>query len=287
MMERRRLVFVTILMLSVMIACLTVLAASSALAGITGKQLPSSGEDWIIDSDTTVDNETISLTGNLTIVPGYSLTMKDTELTIESTIPGEYGILVDSNTGAGYLLIERSTVQAEQSDIGWTFTILGEATLRSTEFIGVIDGLRIFGDPVKIEGCEIKATGTHGMYIDGASPNVTNTRIEVSVGASSCGIEVRGSSANPSKPHLRGLVVQVSANTTMDIFSSSSTFIFSLVGLKADGADLGTLVDIEIILSEELVAKLTNPGTPRFNLYFRAVRHFLLVVFENLFADHF
>ena len=272
MMERRRLVFVTILMLSVMIACLTVLATSSAQAGVTGKQIPTiPGEDWIIDIDTTVDNETISLSGNLTIAPGYSLTMKDTVLTIESTVPGEYGIMVDKDTEAGHLLLERSTVQAEQSDSGWTFTILGEATLRSTELIGVIDGLRIFGDPVKIEGCEIKATGTHGMYIDGASPNVTNTRIEVSVGASSCGIEIRGSSADPSKPHLRDLVVQVSANTSMDISSSSSTFVFSLVGLKANGADLGTLVDIEIILSEEIVAKLTNAGTPRFNLYFQAV----------------
>ena len=271
MMERRRLVFVTILLMSAMIACLTVLATSSAQAGVTGKPIPASGEDWIIDTDTTVDNETIDLSGNLTIVPGCSLAMKDTVLTIGSTIPGEYGILVDDNTEAGHLLLERSTVQAEQSDSGWTFAIHGEATLRSSEFIGVFNGLRIYGDPVDIEDCVIQATGTHGMYIEGASPDVTGTRIELSAGTSGCGMEIRGSSADPSKPHLRGLVVQVSANTSIDISSSSSTFKFSLVGLKASGADLGTLVDIEIILSEEIVANLTNAGTPVFKLHFIAV----------------
>ncbi len=248
------------------------LLAPDAGATITGKPVPPAGSDWVIDNNTYVQDESIVLSGNLIIKPGYAMEMGNTTLTINSTTAGQRGINVQANTTSeGSLLLDGCTVTAMQPDRGFTFTVSGNASLSSSKLLGVHNGLRLVGRSIDVRGCELRATGTHGLYIDGSSPTVADTSILLSVTATGTGIEARGTPALPARPVLSGLSVKVGANATVTSALTVVTQSFSLVGFKSVGADLGTLTDIDVALGEGLVATMTSNSNPKLTLTFGAV----------------
>ena len=249
-----------------------VLLAPDAGASITGKPLPPAGSDWVIDNDTYVWDESIGISGNLIVAPGHTLEMVNSTLTITSTTAGQRGISVQANaTSEGNLLVDRSTITSAQPDRGFTFTVLGNASLSMTKLLGVHNGLRLIGRTIGIRSCEVQATGTHGLYIDGSSPTVVDTSIRLSVVTTGTGIEVRGTTALPASPELSGISVRVGANATVTSATTTMTHTFSIVGFKSAGADLGTLADIDVALGEGLVATLSSNSNPKLTLTFGAV----------------
>ena len=267
--------------LDVAIAAATALACALAIllclapgtdASITGKPLPSVGQDWVIDNDTYVREESIEISGNLIVVPGHTFEMVNSTLTINLTAAGQRGINVQANaTSEGILYIDASTVTAAQPDKGFTFTVLGNASLTRSKLLGVHNGLRLMGRSMGVRECELRATGTHGLFIDGSSPTVVDTRILLSVATTGTGIEVRGTPALPASPMLMGISVRVGANASIASSTSTTTHTFSVVGLKSVGANLGTLTDIDIALGEGLVATLSYATSPKLTLTFGGV----------------
>ena len=157
-------------------------ATDGAQATITGKPLPSPGSDWVIDNDTVVVAETISLSGSIVVAPGHSLQVWNSTINITSAAPGQKGVNVQANqTASGQLNLTSTTLQATTMANGYTFLIDGNASLVDSALIGVFNGVRIRNDPVTISGCSVRATGTHGIYVEGASPGISGTRVFLSV----------------------------------------------------------------------------------------------------------
>ena len=254
------------------IAALALAATDGAQATITGKPLPSPGSDWVIDNDTFVFAEDIFLSGSIIVVPGHSLDVLNSTITINSTTPGQKGINVQANlTASGHLDVSATNVLSAATDKGYTFVIDGNASLYGSSFAYVHNGIRIRNDPVDIDLCMVYATGTHGIYVEGASPRISTTGINLSVATTGTGLEVRGTTTRPASPVLSGLEVLVDANTTVSSSLTTVTAAFSITGLRSVGASLGTLSSILVYLGEQLNATLTSNSNSKLTLTFAAV----------------
>ena len=255
------------------LASMALLASDDAQATVTGKSIPSLGSDWVIDTDTYVRDEAlISLRGDIIVEPGYILDIEDSKIVIESSNPGQQGILVDADTSdSSQLVLKGVTIEALVAGYGWTFMVYGDANISSCILDDIHDGLQIFGGTVLVSGCTISATGSYGILIEGASPSITNTDIDLVTDGQGSGIEVLSTPTVTSKPHLEDLEVTVDADVTVSSSSSSTTVNLDLFGIRAIDSDLGTLQNIEILHGASIDVTITNAGNPRLYLYIASI----------------
>jgi hypothetical protein len=161
------------------VAIALALVAQPADATITGKPLPSYGNDWIIDQDTTVLGESIKLQGNITIEGGNTLSVRNTEIKINSTYQGEHGIYVETNStnGDGVLELDDCTFRSDYAANGWTFEVRGALKIVKARLYNVENGLQIYSDNVDVVNMTIYAQGYYGIYIEKADPKIHDSAI--------------------------------------------------------------------------------------------------------------
>ncbi|MFB3776709.1 MAG: right-handed parallel beta-helix repeat-containing protein [Bryobacteraceae bacterium] len=93
--------------------------------------------DWIVTSAETVENQSISLAGNLIVEGTGSLTLTNVNLTMERKATGQYGIQAKPGSS---LTITRSTIAPVQADVQFDFLVDGARfTLRNNTVEGLND----------------------------------------------------------------------------------------------------------------------------------------------------
>ncbi|MCK5253078.1 MAG: hypothetical protein KAQ96_09005, partial [Thermoplasmata archaeon] len=108
------------------VAIALALVATPADATFTGTPLPPLGDDWVIDQDTTVLGEqNVKVQGNITILPGSTMKVRNSEIKINSSYEGEHGINVSTDTSDGVLELEDCTIRADYGPNGWFFEVYG------------------------------------------------------------------------------------------------------------------------------------------------------------------
>jgi hypothetical protein len=265
MMDRGRLSTMIALTGLALLVTVALVASGDSQATVTGKPVPPAGSDWVIDVDTTVDDEAlVQLNGHVVIMPGYTLDVSDSTLQIASSTPGEHGILVDANTtSSGTMSLSSSTVSALSTDSGFYFVVLGDLSMSSSTLSGVDDGLIIMGGDATIRGCAITAHGDSGVTIEDSSPIITGTTIDLATDDFGIGLDVLGTSTGLTKPVLEDLSISVKADLTTSSASMTTNVDLDLLGLRAFNADLGTLKGIDISHGASVDATTTNAGNPR------------------------
>lgn len=270
-------------MIGILIALMAVVyMAPSADASIVGTPFPAPGSDWNIDTDTTVLGETLALNGSINVTPGYSLFMKNTVLTIESSTPGENGIEVQADLiDMGSLELTEMTIKAENAASGWYFTINGSANLHDgVKLLNVQDGVQIFKSSVTLDDVEVLAQGMYAVYVSNCDPTIINCDIsnenEVegtwngyqSRPDKAWGLWVSGTSTAPAEPTLENLNIHVKIiDTWSHSVSSSSGYEYMYAyGMYASHVDLGVLKDITVTFELGVKATMTYTGT---TFYFR------------------
>ena len=99
----------------------------AADATVTGAPLPSGYDDWIIDQDTTAQDEVIVLNGSIVINGPYNLTLRNVTLKFNcSTSHGQYNLTVNSG---GALYMENCTVTAYDNEYRWFLAAKAGSTL--------------------------------------------------------------------------------------------------------------------------------------------------------------
>lgn len=106
-------------LLTVLVA--TLLLVSPILPKIVTAQ-PSQG-NWVVTGTQVVQNESITLDGNLTVESGGSLTLSNDSLIINGQSPGQYSIYV---TPGGSIYIYNSTIMASSNTDGYSFVLMGK-----------------------------------------------------------------------------------------------------------------------------------------------------------------
>ena len=96
------------------VICLT---ASPGSAGA-----PPAAGDWIVTDNTVVENQTITLSGNLVVAAGASLTLQTITLEMDGTYDGEFGIDV---APGGTLKVYDSTIKRTAAGAGYWFSANG------------------------------------------------------------------------------------------------------------------------------------------------------------------
>jgi hypothetical protein len=244
------------------------LAASPAGATITGKQVPTYGNDWVIDQDTNVLGETILLQGDIVIDPGYTLKIRNSQITFNSSSFGEHGIFVDTD---GTLELEDTSIKSDYAFYGWYFEIEGTTKITNNVRLNhVQDGIYINSDNVSIDDLELNAQGWYGLYIDSADPTVTNSDINLKAypGSYATGIRLWGSSSDRSAPTFDNVNVRLTCNEKFEYAGSYYYTYFYLTGFDAYYADLGTLKNIDISFDVTSDAMFNYTGSPTYYVYF-------------------
>jgi len=247
------------------------LLAPPAEATITGTPLPASGDDWVIDTNTTVLGENIELNGSMIVQSPFTVTMKNTVMVIESAYPGEHGIWVlDSGADPGHLDMTEVTVRAKVSTAGWYFNIEGSANLHgSVRLSNVQDGIRIATPhDVTLDSVKLQAQGQYGIYIVSSAPTIVNCEVsnENDVTGSwdgrysrpdyAWGIYVYGTSSMRSSPDISNTSVKVKLIDTWThdtTYTSVYEYIYCY-GLDAVYSDLGTLSRVTVSFDVEVKA---------------------------------
>jgi len=148
------------------IVCLfvVVLIAGSASASGSGEDYPppASG-DWVVDSVTTVQNEDVTLNGDLLIQNGGVLTLDDCTLVIHSTSNGEFGIYVNGSNG-GALNLYHTMIKANEHANGYRFEVFDNADL-DIDYCQITDGYGPDVKPHSATGDDFSCLDT-GLRID-------------------------------------------------------------------------------------------------------------------------
>ncbi len=276
------------LLLAAMAGVLAALAALIVLmppadAAIYGTPLPPDGSNWVMDTNTTVLGENILLTGSIIVTPGWTLQMKNTIVTFNCSVAGQYGVQVPTASGKkGVLNLTVTTFKAKNPACGWTFTINGEANLTdSVELLNVHNGVMIYSSSVVFNGVNVKSQGTYGMYISSCSPTVVNCAISnlndvvgVWSGTQSrpnpaTGLYIAGTSSIKAAPKLDKLTIKVKVVDTWDnaVTSTSINEYIYAYGLDATYANLSVLSNISISFELVTHANMRYSGTSTY-LYF-------------------
>jgi parallel beta-helix repeat protein len=91
---------------------------------------PATG-DWIVGDDTSIQDQSIVLDGNLVVQSGGSLTLEGVTLEMDATFDGEFGITVEPG---GSLYINQSIVRSQDPLHAFFFTVNGASfELRNSE----------------------------------------------------------------------------------------------------------------------------------------------------------
>jgi parallel beta-helix repeat protein len=170
---------------------------------------PSSG-DWVITNETYVGNETIVLTGNLSILPGGSLTLYNVTLKMNASTSGEFRIRVSvsatlkielSNVTAvtedgfhnyGFIAVGGSTLTILSSGIhyvGWNMDFAtgygliintSQVTIKDSNISHNYAGITIFhviSKTVTIENNTVSWNMRNGITAVGSDVNITGNRV--------------------------------------------------------------------------------------------------------------
>ena len=101
---------------------------------ISASELPATG-DWVITGEKILENEAVTLNGNLIVENGGSLTLRNVELTMNCSYRGEYGIF--SRPGSS-LSIYDSVIVPSDEKITFGFRVDGvRLVLKNNEIRGV------------------------------------------------------------------------------------------------------------------------------------------------------
>lgn len=142
---------------------------------------PGSG-DWVIGDSTTISSTPVTLTGNLVVLNGGSLTLNNVALRITSSIPGEFGIYV--RPGAS-LTVSGGSIGATSSLSGYRFEIYGPTTIdraivRNTWGSVSQDrfGIQIFNGNTSITNSTIQDGLKGNILVSSGSPWIFNNTVE-------------------------------------------------------------------------------------------------------------
>ena len=97
------------------------LLSSPAFLSVATAQ-PSQG-NWVVTGQEVVENRTIALNGNLTVIDGGSLTLRNVTLTVNSQYNGQYGISVEKG---GSMFIYDSNITASDLKNRFAFVVQGD-----------------------------------------------------------------------------------------------------------------------------------------------------------------
>ncbi|MDE1853901.1 MAG: right-handed parallel beta-helix repeat-containing protein [Thaumarchaeota archaeon] len=103
----------------IVVSLLLLLASPLFMLSVSAQ--PSMG-NWVITGTQVVQNESITLNGNLTVVSGGNLTLRNVKLTMNTQYNGEYGILVQPG---GSIYVYGSVITAANLAIRYTFVAEG------------------------------------------------------------------------------------------------------------------------------------------------------------------
>ncbi|MCJ2540852.1 MAG: hypothetical protein LN414_06255, partial [Candidatus Thermoplasmatota archaeon] len=241
------------------------LVATPADATITGTLLPPLGDDWTITEDTTVLGEqNVRLQGNITILPGSTLKVRNSEIKINSTFEGEHGINVSKGTSDGILDLDDCTIRADYGPYGWFFEVHGGLIIDTARLFNVEDGLRIYSDNVDVTGMTLYAQGLYGVYINQSDPKIHSSAIYAMgyEGSMVRGILVRGNSSVRSAPDFDDLFVKVYRNDDIQSDTGDTYIYFDMRGVEIDYGQFTNLGSIEVTFEATAtvdVNYLTNP----------------------------
>lgn len=165
----------SVLILAAFFAPNRILAPYPADAQVTGTQLPSGFNDWIINQNTTAVDEIITLNGSIVINSPYNLTLRNVTLRFNCTFDGQYNITVRSD---GALFMENCTVTAVNASNAWflqaeagSALLLNDSTFSyagwELGFSSSHAGLWINTDKVQVLNCTIM-NGYIGLYLHNA-----------------------------------------------------------------------------------------------------------------------
>jgi hypothetical protein len=126
--------------------------------------------NWIVTSVEVVENMKIALTGNLTIKPGGSLTLRNVTLTLAPQYDGQYGISAEKESS---LFIYDSDISSVSSSRIFFSVVNATFTIKDSE-LGKVDpkGLRISADDSVLERVFIKDSG--GVMLDSHRSKIIN-----------------------------------------------------------------------------------------------------------------
>lgn len=268
------------------VAAIALVLSGEAMATITGVQPPASG-DWVIDEDTTVLAETITLKGNLNVEPGYKLIVRNSAITFDCTFAGEWGFYVLANaTHDGDIDLSEATFKAKTEANGWQFVISGSAYIHdSVKMYSIQNGFIILGDDVEIIETDATTLGQSCIAIDSCDPTLGPDLVVSGTYETSAwdpakresrpnpgvAIGIFGSLGNLASPTIDGVKINLFMRDEWEGTVSTSTSCyeyFYLYGLYASFGDLDSIANINISLDYEISANITDAYASSTYLYF-------------------
>jgi parallel beta-helix repeat protein len=166
--------------------------------------------DWVVTSTETVENTAIFMHGNIIVENGGSLTLREVELSMDCSFPGEYGIF--ANPGSSLSTHDGVIRSANQKDTFAFRVNSAQLVLKNNEIRGVgrpegnphqeedspREGLHISADGAVVEGNAIYHVQSSGIRLfEGGGALITaNEIVFEGWGESRSGIDVDHSHDN-------------------------------------------------------------------------------------------
>jgi hypothetical protein len=144
------------------------------------------------------DGGVFNITRDILVDSGETLHVRNSTIEMNLASDKDFGIWIAEG---GTLILENTTVDSTSPDLGYTFEIMGSATITGSyisglwgdpEYENYDGGLEIYSDDVLIEDSHIQDPPTNGLLIMNSNPSIINNSIEH---ASDDGIEMRNSDA--------------------------------------------------------------------------------------------
>jgi hypothetical protein len=247
------------------------LVATPAAATITGSQPPATG-DWVIDQDTTVLGESLKIVGNITIEPGNTLKVRNSDVKINSTFKGQNGIFVDSNStaGDGVLEFDDCTIRSDYEAYGWYFEVWGGLKITTAKLYNVEDGIEIHSDNVDVANMTLNAQGRYGLNIINSNPKIHNSDINAMgyEGNLVTGIRLSGSSSDRAAPDFAGITLKVYRNDVITSSSSTTYTNFDMIGVDCYYAQFDELGGIDLHFEATASAMINYSWNPTWRVYY-------------------
>ncbi len=174
------------------IAFLLLVSLSSLNTALAQTPPPGPMRDWIIEDDTIIEDETISLWGDLIVRNGGNLTLINCVVEFNCVFPGQYGILVEES---GKIDFKDTEIGSASPNNGFTFEIHGAGLLDGCHCGGMYDrGIDIYSDNVWLESNWIHDNGWvgYGVTVRSCSPTIANNTFTDNYGAIICHDEASG-----------------------------------------------------------------------------------------------
>jgi parallel beta-helix repeat protein len=241
--------------------------ASVFFVCISYAQPPPSG-NWVVTGQEVVENTTIALNGNLTVIDGGSLTLTNVNLSLNVQYDDQYGISVQEG---GSLYVYNSTIAPSNPEYRFTFDVNGSNFVMKGSTLSGIGrcnytsgnpamssqdyswGLRVWTDNSVLEDNEISGSAI-GLILIGSGETAINNTLS--------GNDVSALALFGSNDEIEWNSLQQNATSTLDsaiingagiqndtIFGNSiaeTQLTFSLTA-RMDGIDMYDSLGIEIV----------------------------------------